>query len=105
MPLAPACMVVWIAFLIARRKAMRFSRASATTSATSVDSSSGRLISRTVRWQVMPVISWRFFFSWSTRTPLRPTRTPGRAVCTMMLTASPVRSISMRGTPAERYSL
>jgi hypothetical protein len=40
----------------------------------------------------------------STRTPLRPTSTPGRAVCTITLTASPVRSISTRGMPADLYS-
>src|SRR5690606_6705040 len=93
-------------FLITRRKLMRFFSCSATPSATSCASSSGRSISWILRSTFFFVILARSSLSLSTLAPLRPMITPGRAVRMITVTSPPsvLRSMSTRGMPAKPYS-
>jgi hypothetical protein len=100
-PLAPFSIGSWTAFRIVRRKPERFRSWSATFSATSWPLSSGLLISRMSSLIVLLVILSRSPRSFSTLAPFRPIRMPGRAAWTMMLMASPCRSISIFGMPAK----
>ena len=65
---------------IARRKLTRFWSCSAIDCATSLASSSGRLISLMLMWTALLVIPWISLRSASTSTPDLPITIPGRAV-------------------------
>ena len=85
-PLAPERIALVSARFIARRKATRFWSCSAIDWATSLESSSGRLISRMFTFTALPVILWSSLRSASTSEPDLPITMPGRAV--WMLTST-----------------
>ena len=79
-PLAPERMAEVSARFIARRKATRFCSCSAIDWATSLASSSGRLISLMLTLTGLPVSLWSSRRSASTSVPDLPITMPGRAV-------------------------
>ena len=80
MPCAPERMADASERFIARRKLTRFCSCSAIDCATSLASSSGRLISLMLMWTFLPVIACSSLRSASTSTPDLPITIPGRAV-------------------------
>ena len=85
-PFAPERIALVSARFIARRNATRFWSCSAIDWATSVASSSGRLISRMFTFTALPVIWWSSLRRASTSLPDLPITIPGRAV--WMLTST-----------------
>ena len=79
-PLAPERMAEVSERFIARRKATRFTSCSAIDWATSLASSSGRLISRMFTFTALLVILWSSLRRASTSMPDLPITMPGRAV-------------------------
>ena len=79
-PLAPERMAEASERFIARRKLTRFWSCSAIDWATSLASSSGRLISLMLIWTFLRVIPWISRLSASTSAPDLPMTIPGRAV-------------------------
>ena len=90
-PLAPERIALVSARFIARRKATRFCSCSAIDCATSLASSSGRLISRMLTLICFLVMRCRSRRSASTSVPDLPITMPGRAV--WMLTSSSLASL------------
>ena len=85
---------------IARRKATRFWSCSAIDWATSLASSSGRLISRMLTLTGLPVILWRSRRRASTSEPDLPITMPGRAVWMSTVTSPRCFTIVMSDSPA-----
>ena len=88
-PLAPERMAEVSERFIARRKATRFTSCSAIDWATSLASSSGRLISRMFTFTALLVILWSSLRRASTSLPDLPITMPGRAVW-MLTSTSPL---------------
>ena len=99
-PLAPERIAEVSARFIARRKATRFCSCSATDCATSLASSSGRLISRMFTFTDLPVILWSSRRSASTSLPDLPITMPGRAVWMLTSTSLEFFLIVMSERPA-----
>ena len=99
-PLAPERIALVSARFIARRNATRFCSCSAIDCATSLASSSGRLISRMLTLTCLPVIRCRSRRSWSTSEPDLPITMPGRAVLMLTSTSVAFLRIVMSDKPA-----
>ena len=99
-PFAPERMAEVSARFIARRKATRFWSCSPTDWATSLESSSGRLISRMLTLTDLPVIRWSSRRRASTSLPDLPITIPGRAVLMFTSTSFESLRIVMSERPA-----
>ena len=99
-PFAPERIALVSARFIARRNATRFWSCSAIDWATSLASSSGRLISRMLTLTCLPVIRCRSRRSWSTSEPDLPITMPGRAVWMLTSTSVAFLRIVMSDKPA-----
>ncbi len=99
-PLAPERMALVSARFIARRKATRFCSCSATDCATSLASSSGRLISRMLTLICLRVMRCRSLRRASTSEPDLPITMPGRAVWMLTSTSLASLRIVMSDRPA-----
>ena len=93
--------MVSIALFMHRRKLARLANCSAMSSATNWACISGRAISSILMLIRRPTSSCSSPCSRSTSWPLRPMMMPGRAVNSITLTSSRVRSISTLGMPAK----
>ena len=100
MPLAPARMARAMAFFMARRWEMRFSSCWAMFSATSWAFMSGLRTSTMFRRTFLPTSFSTARRYCSICSPPLPMTMPGRAQCRKTVTTSPLRSISILGTPA-----
>ncbi len=100
MPLAPNFCAVWMAFFIARRKAIRRSSWVVMFSATSCASVSALRTSTMLRNTSFWVNCCSSFLMLSMPAPRLPMTMPGRAVCTFTFTLLAARSISTLLMPA-----
>src|SRR3989449_960473 len=99
-PLAPNFCAVWMAFFIARLKAMRRSSCVVMFSAASCASVSALRTSTMLRKTSFCVNCCSSFLMLSMPTPRLPITMPGRAVCTLTFTLLAARSISTLLMPA-----
>ena len=99
-PLAPERMALVSARFMARRKATRFWSCSAIDWATSLASSSGRLISRMLTFTALLVMRWSSLRRASTSEPDLPMTMPGRAVWMLTSTSFEFFLIVIEESPA-----